>query len=191
MFEHNRRGLPPADYQKHRDQDNRGHSTDSCEKPTTICNRGLGQVLAGHLDPLGPGPSHKSLRHSGGNLTVKMLRGQLGEALSADLREVVGRTTAVGTVFEVRPEIGQLVWGGLPAGGQSAQLLVLFMGIQRGSSSLSTPVRWPSSLFPWLCSSPAGHPAILPSRDIDCDGPKRPSRPFLLRLLPPSNPRNR
>src|ERR1700722_19435456 len=149
MFEHNRRGLPPADYQESRDQGNCGDSTDSREKPTTICCRDLGHVLAGHLDPLGPGPSHKSLRHSGGNLTVKMLRGQLGEALSADLREVVGRTTAVGTVFEVRPEIGQLVWGGLSAGGQSAELLVLFMGIQRGSFSLSAPVRWLSSLFLW------------------------------------------
>src|SRR5580692_13191449 len=102
MFYHNWRGLPPADCQEPRDQGNCGDSTDSREKPTTICCRGLGHVLAGHLDPLGPGPSHESLRHSGGNLAVLMLRCQLGESLSADLGEVVCRVATTGTGLEVR-----------------------------------------------------------------------------------------
>src|ERR1019366_1517042 len=119
MFDHNWRGLPPADYQEPRDQDNCGRDADSREKPPMICCRRQWHVFARKLYPFGPGASGKSLRHSGGNLAAQPLRCQLGEPLSADLREVVGRTTAVGTVFEVRPEIGQLVWGGLPGGGQS------------------------------------------------------------------------
>ena len=77
MFDHNRRGLPPADYQEPRDQDDCDcGGDDGRERLTTICCRGQGDVLAGHLDPLSPGPSHESLGHSGGNLAVQPLRGQ-------------------------------------------------------------------------------------------------------------------
>ena len=76
---------------------------DTREKRTAIwfgCR--LRHVFPGHLYPLGPGPSDKSLRHSGGNLAVQPLGCQLGERLSADLGKVVGRAAAAGTAFEVR-----------------------------------------------------------------------------------------